>query len=160
MLTSRDVQLALRQLFGNVSAQDIADETGVDRATIYRIMGAKTYCPRFEIISALVDALGGGITVSQFLAKYETSQGLQSKADAVTSVPSINQIGSDGSAHVPPAPAPLDVGTVIAGNTAAIVQLSRTIDRFLATGMRAPRKQAPASGPRKPRGTVRTRKTG
>lgn len=156
MLTSRDVQMALRQLFGTARPEDIADETGVDRATVYRILGPKPYCPRFDQIAKIIDALGHGITVSAFFARIE---GLQLSATDSKNVGLHNTAEeADGRHPIPPARPPLDdTNAVIHRNTEAFIRLTKTLERLAAGDTR---EQAPTPHSHKPARPSRRGKTG
>lgn len=67
MVDTNEVRRALRQLRtdrAKLTPQQLADQSGVDRATIYRIedLTAADYTPKIETISALAEAMGLSIT--------------------------------------------------------------------------------------------------
>jgi DNA-binding XRE family transcriptional regulator len=74
MIDTRQVRTALRQLRTDrgLSTDVLADKSGVDRATIYRIENLnQEYAPRIETVSALVDAFG--LTTATFFWNIESS---------------------------------------------------------------------------------------
>lgn len=69
MIEARQVQLALRKLVGG-SPDAFADDAGVGRDTVYRVMNlGKTYVPRVTNIAKMVAARG--LTLSEFFAQIE-----------------------------------------------------------------------------------------
>lgn len=68
---SKRVHLALRQLITDtkMTPEEFADEAGIDRSTVYRILGDKTYVPRIETMVALLESRS--LTLSAFYARIE-----------------------------------------------------------------------------------------
>jgi transcriptional regulator with XRE-family HTH domain len=72
MVDLKRVRAALRQLRtdANLTPEELADEVGVDRSTVYRIENPNSrQSPRIDTVSAIVESRG--LTLSDFFAQIE-----------------------------------------------------------------------------------------
>lgn len=138
------VQRALRDVIGAVDPAEFAKDSGVAKATIYRILkvGApKPYAPRIDTIIAILKERG--LSLSEFFARVEglPAQPFRDRS----STPEVASHGADtalsSATHVPES-------LFIAGLQNLALTIDRAVDRLIAARTPARRARKQTATPR------------